>query len=276
MNTPDQPDAEQRRAEYQRLFTAAADALPAAIRTGVTDGGETVTHLLAVVAANLGGIDALTAARPGSWEAHHVDQILAATVGAEGEYLLEYRTAPIEVVECLDLVEVDAGLPDVYDDSLALIEEYETSATVDDPTDEAALDRVDAASELLKKLHRADLDQYAREFERHVHAAAADLVSTRHLPPDVPVTVRWVDWQHSDQTTGEQQAWGTLEHQLWEAAHTRTPPPGFAEPFDPSVRHPVAELRAAGRLPHQRIPELARYHHLTGRVEHGDDGEVVP
>lgn len=43
--------------------------------------------VLAHVAAGAGSIDALTAGRPGSWEAALVDQLVRGTAGADGEWL---------------------------------------------------------------------------------------------------------------------------------------------------------------------------------------------
>lgn len=268
---PDARDAEAQRSEYQRLFTAAADALEAAIRTRITDGGETATCLLATVAANLGGSHLVTAGRPGSWEAHQVIELLAATVGADDEYLLAYRTRAIEVVECLDLVEADAGLADLYDEVLGWIDRYEhttTVATDDAAAADASLTRLDHAERLLDQLRATDHQAYRDAFEQHVRAAADKLVRTRGLSPDLPVTVRWVDWEHHNQATGEQDTWGSVEHQLWEHARTRTPLPGLVDdPPTQGAGELIAQLGAAGRLPHQRIPELARYHHLTGPPE---------
>jgi len=94
-----------------------------------------------------------------------------------------------------------------------------------------------------------------------VREAARELVQTQHLPESVPVSVRWVEWRDANQATGAQEAWGTVEQRLWEAAYEKTPPPGFAEPLS-NIRgtSTVGDvLRAAGRMPHQRIPELAHY-----------------
>jgi hypothetical protein len=58
-----------------------------------------------------------------------------------------------------------------------------------------------------------------------------------------------------------QDAWGTVESELWEAARQQTPPPGFTEPLADiqGPRTPGEILRDTGRMPHQRIPELAHY-----------------
>jgi hypothetical protein len=45
---------------------------------------------LAAVAADLGSTEALLAGRPDSWEAAHVRQLLAGTVGEDDEYLSQF------------------------------------------------------------------------------------------------------------------------------------------------------------------------------------------
>ncbi|MGP7996710.1 MAG: hypothetical protein ACLPKI_05170 [Streptosporangiaceae bacterium] len=46
-----------------------------------------LADVLARVAAVKGSSDALTAGRPGSWEASYVDQLVKGTVGYDDEYL---------------------------------------------------------------------------------------------------------------------------------------------------------------------------------------------
>jgi len=54
-----------------------------------------LADVLARVAARKGSSDALTAGRPGSWEASLVDQLVKGTVGYDDEYLPgAERTAP--------------------------------------------------------------------------------------------------------------------------------------------------------------------------------------
>ena len=50
-----------------------------------------LADVLAQVAARKGSSDALTAGRPGSWEANLVDQLIKGTVGHDDEYLPDYR-----------------------------------------------------------------------------------------------------------------------------------------------------------------------------------------
>jgi hypothetical protein len=48
---------------------------------------EWLAYVLAAVAGQLGSSDALTAGRPGSWEADCVDKLVKGTVGWDDEYL---------------------------------------------------------------------------------------------------------------------------------------------------------------------------------------------
>lgn len=57
-----------------------------------TNFAGTLSRILASVAANVGGIEALLQGRPESWEADYVRQLLRSTVGENEEYLLQYRT----------------------------------------------------------------------------------------------------------------------------------------------------------------------------------------
>jgi hypothetical protein len=61
-------------------------AVLAAARTE-HDFAEWLAHVLARVAGQLGSSDALTAGRPGSWEADLVQQLVKKTVGHADEYL---------------------------------------------------------------------------------------------------------------------------------------------------------------------------------------------
>jgi hypothetical protein len=49
-----------------------------------------LAHILARAAADLGTSDALTAGRPGSWEADLVQRLVKGTVGWGDEYLADY------------------------------------------------------------------------------------------------------------------------------------------------------------------------------------------
>jgi hypothetical protein len=53
--------------------------------------GRWLASILASVAAELGSTFALTAGRPGSWEADLVQQLVKGTVGCDDDYLNTYK-----------------------------------------------------------------------------------------------------------------------------------------------------------------------------------------
>jgi hypothetical protein len=55
------------------------------------DFGGWLAHVLASAAAELGSTDALTAGRPGAWEAELVQRLVKGTVGWDDEHLADYR-----------------------------------------------------------------------------------------------------------------------------------------------------------------------------------------
>ena len=56
------------------------------------DFGGWLAHVLATAAAELGSTGALTAGRPGSWEADLVQRLVKGTVGWDDEYLTDHKT----------------------------------------------------------------------------------------------------------------------------------------------------------------------------------------
>ncbi len=58
------------------------------------DFGGWLAQILATAAAELGCTAALTAGRPGSWEASLVQQLVRGTVGWDDEYLANYAKKP--------------------------------------------------------------------------------------------------------------------------------------------------------------------------------------
>ena len=81
-----------------------------------------VTTALAGAAANIGGIDAILAGRPGSWEAGVVRDALNAAVGHDEWDLWRHRTEPVNVV-----VHPERILSDI--DSLAWFNNFDAAET---------------------------------------------------------------------------------------------------------------------------------------------------
>jgi hypothetical protein len=82
MTTPEQPYTD-------RAVTAILDAV-----REEHDFGGWLAGVLATAAAELGSAAALTAARPGSWEADLVQQLVRGTVGWDDDYLHAYAKEP--------------------------------------------------------------------------------------------------------------------------------------------------------------------------------------
>lgn len=74
------------------------------------DFAEFVVQALVAAAANVGGVGAVLAGRPGSREADAVRQLLVGTVGEDEEYLLEHRTEPVVVRLFVDEILNDLGV----------------------------------------------------------------------------------------------------------------------------------------------------------------------
>ena len=53
-----------------------------------------LAQILATAAAELGSTAALTAGRPGSWEADLIQQLVRGTVGWDDDYLADYAKEP--------------------------------------------------------------------------------------------------------------------------------------------------------------------------------------
>lgn len=83
--------------------------------TEPVDFGEIACHVITAVAANVGGVEALLAGRPGSWEADYVRQIVQSTAGDDDTELMRYRTEPVRIEVDVEAVFYEFGLTDLYD-----------------------------------------------------------------------------------------------------------------------------------------------------------------
>jgi hypothetical protein len=248
--------------------TRAIRAINAGQRGG--DGAEFVTHLLATVAANLGSSQAVTAGRPGSWEAAGVGDLLRSTVGADDEYLLTYRTEPVEVV-----------VNSVYElDELGMFETYEASTShigralfgarwsqSRSLLSREELGQIEDAEELLVDLEKSDRAEYQRRFAATVQARLEQLRADDpdRYPEHLTVTVRFTDTdengsyesRNAELTDG---CGNDLASLLYQHARATTPLPGTdtAPDWTAGQRH-AATVLAAGHWPHLRSPALAAY-----------------
>lgn len=222
--------------EYLRTLEALRGQVVAAVtaaarlrhpQNGQPDIADFLADALASAAANLGGVDALLAGRPGSWEADFISRLLHGTVGWNEEMLLDHRTEPVVVhLNVPRLVEeqmweapigdLQGQRPASYEDEVeaiytryeALADELEHRLDVaedagDDPErlrqraeDEYAA--MDAAQQReMRDVHAAwssRYEQYAAAFTAAVHAAVDALADSQlgGLGLPVPVTVETV------------------------------------------------------------------------------------
>lgn len=235
---------------------AEAPGQPVSVTSGCesADWGEFVTHALAGAAANIGGIEAILAGRPGSWEADGVRNLLTSTVGHDEEYLLEHRTEALVVDVYLDELLADLGAWEAYDHaSRELARRYDAIgiATVTgvpgDPLAEECLRRLEPATEeqerqayriaeleeRLEQQRLQDWATYGRALTAAIEAEAAQLPGLA-----VPVIVHLQQEssrQANDQTVAP---WGLID-QLLTAALQVTELPGDG-------RQPLSRLEATG------------------------------
>ena len=80
-------------APEQTYTDRAATAIVDAVREQHDFGGW-LAGVLATAAAELGSTAALTAGRPGSWEADLVQQLVRGTVGWDDDHLADYAKEP--------------------------------------------------------------------------------------------------------------------------------------------------------------------------------------
>ena len=213
--------------------------------TDRADWAEFVSLALAGAAANIGGIEAILAGRPGSWEADYVRNLLTSTVGGDGEYLLEHRTEPVAVTLFVDEILFDQGVWQSYEDARQeLVRRYEAIGlpTVGYAETLARLDRMtpeqdrqaEAIADLEEDLERQrerDWAAYGEALKAHVEAATAQASGLTVL------VVVSVDLETFRAVQDETDDWGIAE-QWSTAAINATPLPG-------ADRSPLDRLRPA-------------------------------
>jgi hypothetical protein len=192
------------------LMAEAVTALTAAARQGY-DAGEIICHVVTTVAANLGSTDMLLAARPGSWEADCVRNMVDSTAG---DHLLSWRTAPVHLLLDPQVALGDLGLEDLYDDAVFALEnerEDRIQAGADETHTEQQLRAV-------HYLYKDDLRNYAAAYAETLNQVAAELGIT------VPVELMVVGDGRAEPT------WDELAQQMHSQARDRTPLPASGRP----------------------------------------------
>lgn len=218
------------------------------------DWAEFVTHALAGAAANIGGIEAILAGRPGSWEADGVRNLLTSTVGHDEEHLLEHRTEALVVEVDIDELLTDLGAWERYDEaSRELARRYDAigiAAVTGVHGDQLAedglrrlqlateeqerqADSIAALEERLEQQRLEDWASYGRTLQTAIEAEAARLPG---LTVPVIVRVQQECPPRADEQTGA--TWGVID-QLLTVAIQVTELPGHGRP-------PLSRLEATG------------------------------
>lgn len=194
------------------------------------DFPEFVTTVLAAVAANVGSVDRVLTGRPGSWEAHGVEQLLRGAVGYGDQELLRYRTDPIEVYLNVDQLVDDTGCLITYAEAQERLPwPGETVVRDGEPVlgigaIEQQWDQFDNESAKLTTDYRLAYERYADRFKHAAAQAAASIPELCDVEGKlrVPVIVHKntdpdgayddfdnpTEWEHGD----------TIEWRVWDQA----------------------------------------------------------
>ncbi|MFC9687785.1 hypothetical protein ACFTSF_04550 [Kribbella sp. NPDC056951] len=225
------------------------------------DGAEFVTHVLATVAANLGSTFAVIKSRSGSWEAAGVRELLCSTVGYDDEFLMTYRTDPIEIIASSTYELDDLGFYGAYEASLDHIGQVlfgDRWTPSRGKLTRAELEQIEDVHDHLYDLEVSDRAEYEERFTAEVAARLSQLRAEAPLsyPARLTAMVRFVS-DSDDRALTE--GWGNdLTSQLYQHARENTLLPGSDAKPDWSPGF-VASLLDDGHWPHLRVPELARY-----------------
>ncbi|CAM5540228.1 hypothetical protein [Leifsonia shinshuensis] len=193
------------------------------------DFGEIACHVITRVAANLGGVDALLAGRPGSWEADYVRQIVQSTAGDDPDELLRWRTEPVRLPFDVEDEFYDFGLGDLYDQDRDSAADATFVEGLSDDQAAAAESIVDA----IEALWEQDKVAYT----------AAYLAAARRYLTDRGATV---DVELAAPIAGAAATWDDLTDQMQQYARSHTPLPATGAIPDYSDGTPADALRRAG------------------------------
>lgn len=203
------------RAEAVSVLTRAAHRSRS--DTASLDFAGFLAEVLAAAAANVGGPDLLLAARPGSWEASHVDALLRGTMGEDPDDWLPLRTEPLAI--SLNVAELVEG-GDLHPGLLGLDAAVdEVGARYESAVEEDALDAWDTEVDGLTNRYIEEYRRYADRFTAAAQAAAR----TKGLSVDVVVTVdadpvsAW--WSESAVTNASALTDDEVKLAIWFQAH---------------------------------------------------------
>ncbi len=218
------------------------DGLPVTDRA---DWAEFVSLAVAGAAANIGGIEAILAGRPGSWEADLVRNLLTSTVGCDEQYLLEHRTEPVVVTLLVDEILFDQGVWQSYEDARYELErryaaiglpaagddetEIKTLGGLDRVTPEQDMqaDEIDHLDEALERQREQDWAEYGQALKAHIEATAAQ---TAGLTVPVVVNIDLETFRTVEDETDDW--WGTAERWTTAAISETRLPGGGRDPLE--------------------------------------------
>lgn len=188
-------------------------------------------------AANVGGTETLLAGRSGSWEADFTRQLVAGTVGWDGEYLLEHRTEPVRVEVWPEEILSDLGAEDVFDEARAEINRRIDALEDLDGDDAQAHEALSVLEERLEELWQADVHAYGVALRAEVEAAAAGLEGLR-VPVEITIREGWrLDQRSADEATEDLLAERLLEQAV--NAVTQAPPADGRAPLERLAEPPT-------------------------------------
>jgi hypothetical protein len=171
------------------------------------DLSEIIARVLTAVAANIGGLEPMLSARPGSWQAHYIRQLVAGT--APGDELLTHRTAPVRLNLDLAGLFAETGQAAAFESEWSVAEFAVRDAVTPEEAEEAC-----SFAATLEALYKSDQEAYRAAYEAAVRAELAQ----RGLPPEIPVEVVAV----VGAVDGPDRWWDELADDLHMRAYERT------------------------------------------------------
>lgn len=201
---------------YEQVLATAVGVLTEAARlqgpsSHRIDWAEFVTHALAGAAANVGGVDAVLAGRPGSWEADGLRQLITSTVRHDEQDLLAHRTEPVVVGVFVSEILNDLGVWGQYDEAAEVLVKRAQAVDPTAPDQEQTLDAIAEQEEQLELQRDQTWAAYGDALRAHIQDAA-----TRRPGLTVPVEVR-VDLHTIRSPSDSAADWGIADDLLQEA-----------------------------------------------------------
>lgn len=195
-------------------------------QTEQADFADLVAHVLTSVAANLGGVEALLAGRPGSWEAAAVNDLVTGT--AHGDEIHRYRTEPLRIVVDAEAGFNDMGLYDLYYDDLDEASAHETD-------DHLSGEQAAAAAAIVVTIERLLQEDLAAYRDAYIEQLQAELERRGLRAPIVLLD-----------TEPDGAAWDPFLEDLHEQVQSVTPLPMTGKAPDVSHGSPADAVRRAG------------------------------